>query len=446
MFAVGDDDQNIYAFNGSSTEFIRRFEADYGARPSYLTDNYRSTAHIIAAANTVIEPARQRMKEGHPIAVNRTRAQDSPGGNWTLIDPVAQGRVQVLPAGGTLVTQAQAAMAELKRLSGQITGWDWSKCAVISRNWNYLDPVRSLCELEGIPVQMANEEFTGVWYLRETRALVDWLRGRDSRLVNKADLVAWLADQYSNTWIELLQEGVDEYALETGGSETPSESFIEWLAEWGRDVRRRQRGLLLLTAHRAKGLEFDHVVVLDGNWNRLGEDEDADAPRRLYYVAMTRAKETLTLMRLPGSNPFLESLSTAPQVLHRSGVATFPTAVPELARSYRRFSLGDAFISFAGYRPPGHPIHEAIASLSPGDPLQVRVGSDRWELLDQNGIVVGQLARGFSPPSGMHCKCATVMAVVRWERERSEPQYHANLHSDCWEVVVPELVFEPDIS
>ena len=29
MFAVGDDDQNIYAFNGSSTEFIRRFEADY---------------------------------------------------------------------------------------------------------------------------------------------------------------------------------------------------------------------------------------------------------------------------------------------------------------------------------------------------------------------------------------------------------------------------------
>ena len=31
LFAVGDDDQNIYAFNGSSVEFIRRFEADYGA-------------------------------------------------------------------------------------------------------------------------------------------------------------------------------------------------------------------------------------------------------------------------------------------------------------------------------------------------------------------------------------------------------------------------------
>ena len=193
MFAVGDDDQNIYAFNGSSTEFIRRFEADYGARPSYLTDNYRSTGHIIAAANAVIEPARQRMKEGHGIEINRARAQDPPGGDWTLIDSVAQGRVQVLPAGDTPVTQAQAALAELRRLSERATVWDWSRCAVIARNWGHLDPVRSLCELEGIPVQMANEEFTGVWHLRETRALVDWLRGRDSGLVSNADLEEWLA-------------------------------------------------------------------------------------------------------------------------------------------------------------------------------------------------------------------------------------------------------------
>ena len=39
LFAVGDDDQNIYAFIGASVEFIRRFEADYGASPAYLTDN-----------------------------------------------------------------------------------------------------------------------------------------------------------------------------------------------------------------------------------------------------------------------------------------------------------------------------------------------------------------------------------------------------------------------
>ena len=38
LFAVGDDDQNIYTFRGASVEFIRRFEEDYGAKPVYLTD------------------------------------------------------------------------------------------------------------------------------------------------------------------------------------------------------------------------------------------------------------------------------------------------------------------------------------------------------------------------------------------------------------------------
>ena len=122
LFAVGDDDQNIYAFNGSSVEFIRRFEEDYGARPAYLTANYRSTGHVIQAANAVIEPAAQRMKSGHPIHVDRTRARRAPGGEWTQIDPVAQGRVQILPAGDTRITQAQAVIAELKRLAGLARG------------------------------------------------------------------------------------------------------------------------------------------------------------------------------------------------------------------------------------------------------------------------------------------------------------------------------------
>ena len=319
-----------------------------------------------------------------------------------------------------------------------------SKCAVIARSWGHLDPVRSLCELEGIPVQMANEEFTGVWHLRETRALVDWLRGRSARLVSNADLQAWLAGQAPNPWIELLQEAVAGYALETGGSETPVESFIEWLAEWGREVRRRQRGLLLLTAHRAKGLEFDHVVVLDGDWARVGKDEDADAPRRLYYVAMTRAMQTLTLMRLPGQNPFQDALSAVPAALFRDAPAALPAPAPELARSYQRFGLSDVFLGFAGYRPPGHPVHGAIAALSPGDLLEVRAGAERWELFDRNGVVVGQLARTFKPPHGMRCEHAAVMAIVRWDRERSEPQFQANLRTDSWEVVVPELVFQPD--
>ena len=99
--------QNIYAFNGASVESIRRFEEDYRSKPSYLVGNYRSTGHIIAAANAVIEPAQEQMKAGHPIYIDKARAKEPPGGAWEAIDPVAQGRAQVLPAGRHPVLQAQ---------------------------------------------------------------------------------------------------------------------------------------------------------------------------------------------------------------------------------------------------------------------------------------------------------------------------------------------------
>ena len=444
LFAVGDDDQNIYSFRGSSVEFIRRFEADYGARPAFLTDNYRSTNHIIAASNAVIEPSRERMKTGNPIQVDRARSKEPPGGAWTETDPVAGGRVQILPAGDTPISQAQVVVAELKRLSGFTPNWDWSACAVVAREWSLLDPVRNLCELEGISVQMANEEFTGIWHLRETRALRNWVRGRGSDLVTSADLNDWVVEQTSGPWIELLSEAVEEFELETSGAETSVDHFIEWLAEWGREARRRQRGLMLMTAHRAKGLEFDHLVVLDGGWDRVGRGEDIDAARRLYYVAMTRARQTLTLARFPGPNRLQDALMNAPSTFRRQASVNLPPPASELSHRYRRLSLREVFLSFSGYRAASHPVHRAIAALSPGDPLQVRMGPNRWELLDRNGTVVGHLAGSFNAPDGMRCKSATVMAIVTWDRERSEPQYHDRLRCDDWEVVVPELVFEPE--
>ena len=46
--------------------------------------------------------------------------------------------------------------------------------------------------------------------------------------------------------------------------------------------------------------------------------------------------------------------------------------------------------------------------------------------------------------AGMRCTFATVLAVVTWDREGSDPHYQGQLNCDSWEVVVPELVFEPD--
>ena len=444
LFAVGDDDQNIYSFSGASVEFVRRFESDYDAQPLMLTQNYRSTKHIVSAANAVIEPALGRMKADSPIEIDRRRLRDADGGEWGLIDPVGRGRVQILPVGRSPSSQAQAVIAELNRMAELDPDWDWSSCAVVARNWSFLDPVRALCELEGIPVQMANEEFSGIWFLRETRALRDWLESRDSRLISSDTIDEFLVSLGPSPWLDLLQDGVSEYGEETGGAENPVDHFVEWLAEWGRDMRRRQQGLLLLTAHRVKGLEFDHVVVLDGNWQSVSQNEDRDAPRRLYYVAMTRARKTLTLARMPAPHPFQDALKELPAVLRRTEQIGFPPPASELSRSYRRLSLRDVFLSFTGYRKPDDPIHEAIAALAPGDRLGVRMGPrGRWELLNSREVVVGQLAGSYMVPDNLQVKFATVMAVAVWDKDSSDSEYQRGIVCDKWEVVVPELVLGP---
>ncbi len=368
LFAVGDDDQNIYAFAGASVEFIRRFESEYKAKPSFLVENYRSTAHIIGAANLIIQPASNRMKTEHPIRINRVRTKSPAGGVWQEIDSVARGRVQVLPAGDSPMTQAVAVVAEFQRLATLAPAWDWARCAVIAREWKFLYPVRSYCELNGIPAEMASEDTAYFWRLRETQALVDWLHTQPQKLVDAAMILHWLAAQPQGPWWSLLREAVEAYGLETNGTELPCGHFQEWLAEWGREFRRRQSGLLLLTAHRAKGLEFDHVAVLDGAWERANQKEDPHAQRRLYYVAMTRARKTLTLARLDQGNALLDAAGNSSHLLVRAA-AELPPPVPELRRLYRRLTLADVDLSFAGRQSAQNVVHRAIRKLLPGDSL-----------------------------------------------------------------------------
>ena len=193
-----------------------------------------------------------------------------------------------------------------------------------------------------------------------------------------------------------------------------------------------------------KGLEFDHVVVLDGNWQSVSQNEDRDAPRRLYYVAMTRARKTLTLARMPAPHPFQDALKELPAVLRRTEQIGFPPPASELSRSYRRLSLRDVFLSFTGYRKPDDPIHEAIAALAPGDRLGVRMSPrGRWELLNSQGRVVGQLADSYMVPDNLQVKFATVMAVAVWDKDSSDSEYQRGIVCDKWEVVVPELVLGP---
>ena len=438
LFAVGDDDQNIYAFAGASIDFIRRFEADYAAKPVWLTENYRSSAHIIGAANAVIAPAAQRMKADHDITVNRSRAKAPPGGHWAALDPVAQGRVTLLDAGGD-ASQAVAALDELVRLSRLDPDWAWRRCAVIARDWRRLEPVRAYAEALGIPIDMANETLPSLWRLREMQGFIRALLADRTRLLSIPDLVAILNAQPQSRWTNLIGEGIGTLARELVEKAAPVSDIVQWFGEWSRDVRGEQRGLLLMTAHRAKGLEFDHVAILNGGWDRPSRGEDADAPRRLFYVAMTRARATLSV------------LTDAPHAFVQSGDAILPRRItPDTAalpRARLRYVPPDpklVDLSFAGRLKASDPSLNAIAAAYPGDPVHLIRDGDRWRIDNAQGQTLARLSRAFAPPDGTTFLRGEVAAILNWRREDGGEDFHHLLRRDAWEVVLPELVFEAD--
>lgn len=447
LFAVGDDDQNIYAFAGASIRYIRQFEEDYRAKPEFLVENYRSSRNIIASANEVICLGQDRMKHSHDIVVNQARAKESLGGYWAALDPVAQGRVQVLRVAQTPMAQAVAAVDELVRLSRLDPDWSWTGTAIISRDWRGLGPVRAYAERLGIPVSMANESLPNLWRLREMQAFIAALKASGKQIFSIPDLLAELNAIAANKWTELIAEGVATLAREIADKAVHLPDVIEWFAEWARDARSEPRGVLLLTAHRAKGLEFRDVVILDGDWAKPSKDEDADGPRRLFYVAMTRAKSSLAILTT-GAHPFAPSPSPSPAPVQGQGQGCLwrdiPPPLSDLAAAYPVYLSADmklVDLSWAGRLPAPARELQDIASAKVGDPLTLDRDAEHWVLRNQAGKVIGRLAKSFAPPAGKTLAAAEVGAIVRWRKADNGERFQPYLKREDWEVVLPEFIF-----
>lgn len=437
ILAVGDDDQNIYQWRETNNRYILQFREDYEATTSYLIDNYRSSRHIIAAANSLIEGNPDRLKQRHPIQINTSRRDHPRGGEWEQMDAERRGQVLRLAIPGDEQTrtnlQAQAAVAELQRLLALEEG-DWQGCAILARRHECLYPVQAWCEQHGVPYCLGADKESSLPLAgqRGFVAAIEQLRTQDNSLNAKGhwrDLDSALLEP---EWHDFFGVAFGQLLAELGECQLSAQAVIDWLYDYARELRQQpKQGLYVGTVHSAKGLEFRHVVVLDGGWPS-GADALNDE-RRLYYVGMTRAEQTLTLCEFPNGNPFSRHLTDGLMVRAFQG-----EALPALDKRYLQLSLKDIDLDFAGRQPPSAPIHQALASLEPGDPLTLKAQEDRYLILDALGQTVGRTAKSFKLDLDVeHCEVAAIL--VR-HTDRCEEQYRAWHKSQQWELVVPRVV------
>jgi ATP-dependent DNA helicase RecQ len=246
---------------------------------------------------------------------------------------------------------------------------------------------------------------------------------------------------------ELLEEWREESADGALGAGTAREFLYEALVERGREPAIGD-GVRLATVHAAKGLELRHLFLADGGWE-IGPEtpaEKAEEERRLYYVGVTRAQETLHLLRRRDRhNPHLEALDGDHPFLERREPPVEPPAGGVAGRRYAPLGLHDLFLSYAGRFAPDHPIHRRIAALRPGDPLRFDPDLDRGHLHlvdDRGGRVAALSAAGRERWLDRLGRVETIRVLALAERraEDSPPEHRRNLRAERWWVPVAEVI------
>lgn len=145
-------------------------------------------------------------------------------------------------------------------------------------------------------------------------------KGKEERSDEWVRILEWLKEEaksYNNLyeWIK----AQEEYAEESKGNILPGEKKASEDSEGA-------SGIQLMTVHASKGLEFDYVYIPDCNekifpYGTPSDKESCEEERRIFYVAMTRAKKSLELLSLTGTkerprlpsrfvNPLLDYSST----------------------------------------------------------------------------------------------------------------------------------------
>ncbi|MCH7407899.1 RecQ family ATP-dependent DNA helicase [Belliella sp. DSM 111904] len=397
VIAVGDDDQNIFEFRGASSKNLENFIHINGAVKHELVENYRSKANIVDYTNQFVQGISQRLKSTPIIATQRENGkikivQHQEG---CLISPLVQDIMETGLTGTTCVLTRTN--DEALQVTGLLLKHD-IQAKLIQSNEGF--NLYNLYEVRFFLEQLhLNDELyiisDQVW-LQAKRASVK--RFRQS---NKLDILGNIIKTFeaSNPKIRYksdLEVFIRESNLEDFYSENGEVIFVS-------------------TIHKSKGKEFDNVFLMLQNHNPATNEA-----KRLLYVAMTRAKNSLTIHT---NTNFLENIATENLEL----VHYFEKHLPPKEITIH-LSFKDIWLSYFIGR------QDLIALLTSGEKL--RIGKDGC--MDHKGNSILKFSKRFSQKlvemksKGYDLRRAKVNFIVYWKNEEQNEL----------KVILPELYFE----
>lgn len=294
VIAVGDDDQNIYEFRGSNSRYLYELTQTEHSRFIEMTENYRSLRHIVNAANDFARNIRQRIKSTPIISMSQEDGEvrivkhpyEIQEKKVYMYQPILEDVTRLL--GSNASKEADESSRKKNETISILT--QTNEEAVI---------MLALLHSHGIKAKLV-QSMDGLrfWNLAEVRY---FLKKIDQGLKETKSPI--IPDDIWETTKQLtFQKYATSQALpylrrslqvfeQTNRAKYYSdlrEFVFESSVEDFCDISKS--GIVVSTIHKAKGHEFDHVLMLITH-----PEHPTDDILRRYYVGMTRAKRTLTI-------------------------------------------------------------------------------------------------------------------------------------------------------
>ena len=332
LWAVGDDDQTLYAFRAADVRYTLDFPHKYrGAHVHVLDRNYRSAARIVAAAKRLIANNHaRRHKDYQPVIADAgeivIRGYSSPEiearqvarGVVKLLKHHSPSHIAVLYRVGAVGLALQPALQKLQvpyEVRGAGDFWQGVAAKLVVGSLYYLRDGDSVEAMS----RMGSGRRADIIRRKLDLAASEERRSFPAccRLVRNAVVTAVPAQASDRERAEW--RGVVETVVTVALSCTSLEELEARISEQSAALRELpENAVVLSTIHSAKGLEWEAVLMVgveDGVLPHVNND-DIEEERRVAYVGITRAKRILGLTyanvrygQATAPSPFLRELA-----------------------------------------------------------------------------------------------------------------------------------------